>query len=349
MNRRNYFRGFLQELDALSTPQVEGDDSAPVVLDDMFSKSPDFQEFLREQAREYAATRPVYRRRKFRSSQELLSPFARIVSTVVLSIFVLIPIIYALLLSVTSDVQIGSGNLFPRPWAFDNYLKMWDTIDLAQGLFNSLYISSVASLIAVVVAVGAGYVISRFKFRGRLFYLYALIGLQTVPHVMLLLPLFVLFSMTQAALHLRLVGTFQAVILTYLTFALPLAIWVMVSYFESIPLDLEEAALVDGATRLQALRMIILPLALPGVVVALVFAFLTGWNDVLFASVLTAPETRTVAVQLQSFNAAQQGAGPPLYGQVMGAAIVSALPVVILYMFFQRYLVGGLTAGGVKG
>ncbi len=346
MNNRNYFRSLLRERDVLSTPQVEDDEV--VARDDIFSKSPDFQAFLREQERDYAVTRPAYKR-KFRNSQELLSPFARVVATVALAVFVLIPIFYAVLLSVTPDAQIEAGRLLPMNWAFDNYQKMWDTVNLAQGLFNSLFISSVASLIAVTIAIGTGYVLSRFKFRGRLFYLYALIGLQTVPQFMLLLPLFVIFSMAQVALHLQLVGTYEAVILTYLTFALPLAIWVMVSYFESIPLDLEEAALVDGATRFQALRMIILPLALPGIVVALVFAFLTGWNDVLFASVLTLPETRTVAVQLQAFNAvSQQGGGPPFYGQVMGAAIVSALPVVILYMFFQRYLVGGLTAGGIK-
>ena len=123
----------------------------------------------------------------------------------------------------------------------------------------------------------------------------------------------------------------------------------MVSYLSSIPVELEEAALVDGATRFQALRKIVVPLALPGMVVALVFSFLVGWNDVLFASVLTSPDTRTLAVELQTFSAAQQGGSLPLYGQMMGASVVSALPVVILYMVFQRYLIGGLTAGGVKG
>jgi ABC-type glycerol-3-phosphate transport system permease component len=106
---------------------------------------------------------------------------------------------------------------------------------------------------------------------------------------------------------------------------------------------------MDGATRLQALWHVIVPLLLPGMVVALVFSFLTAWNDVLFASVMTSPATRTVAVQLQAFSAAQEGGALPLYGQLMGAAIVSALPVVVLYMVFQRYLIGGLTAGGVKG
>jgi multiple sugar transport system permease protein len=287
--------------------------------------------------------------RKQRNAQEILPPPARIIATAVLAVLVLIPIAYTLLLSVTPDTQIGSGGLIPSQWAFGNYLQMWSTVNLAQGLINSLIIAGIASVIAVILAVGAAYIITRFTFRGRLPYLYSLIGLQTVPNVMLLLPLFVLFASAQAAMHLRLVGTYPAVIITYLTFALPFATWLLVSYLGSIPLDLEHAALIDGATRLQTLWLIIVPLALPGLVVALVFAFLTGWNDVLFASVLTSPETRTLAVQLQAFSSAQEGGALPLYGQLMGAAVVSALPVVILYMVFQRYLVGGLTAGGVKG
>jgi ABC-type glycerol-3-phosphate transport system permease component len=287
--------------------------------------------------------------RASRDTEALLPPAVRIIATVVLAIFVLVPIAYALLLSVTPDAEVGGANLIPSHWAFGNYLQMWSTVNLAQGLVNSLIISMSASVIAAVLAVGAAYIITRFKFRGRLPYLYALIGLQTVPGVMLLLPLFVLFASAQAALHFRLIGTYEAVIITYLTFALPFATWLMVSYLGSIPVDLEEAALVDGATRLQSLWQIVVPLALPGIIVALVFSFLTGWNDVLFASVLTAPETRTVAVQLQIFSSAQEGGALPLYGQLMGASLVSALPVVVLYMIFQRYLIGGLTAGGVKG
>jgi multiple sugar transport system permease protein len=166
---------------------------------------------------------------------------------------------------------------------------------------------------------------------------------------MLLLPLFVLFISIQSAIHVTLVGTYTGVIITYLTFSLPLAIWLLVSYLANIPLDIEEAAMIDGATRMQTFWRIVLPLALPGLVVALVFSFLTGWNDVLFASVLTSPETQTVGVQLQVFSASQEGGALPLYGQLMSAAFMSGLPVVILYMVFQKYLIGGLTAGSVKG
>jgi ABC-type glycerol-3-phosphate transport system permease component len=284
-----------------------------------------------------------------RDPRELLPPPVRIGATVGFVLAITLPIAFMLLLSVTPDPEIGTGSLIPSHWAFDNYARMWSTVNLGRGLANSLVICGISSTVAVVFAVGAAYVLSRFDFRGRFPYLYSLIALQSVPHVMLLLPLFVLFSSIRTALPFRLIGTYQGPVITYLTFALPLATWLMVSYLSSIPVELEEAALVDGATRFQALRKIVVPLALPGMVVALVFSFLVGWNDVLFASVLTSPDTRTLAVELQTFSAAQQGGSLPLYGQMMGASVVSALPVVILYMVFQRYLIGGLTAGGVKG
>ena len=288
-------------------------------------------------------------RKAYTDAQELLPPLLRWVAVAILAIAIAVPILYILLLSVTPDAEIGGEQIIPSHWAFGNYIAMWSTVNLAGSLVNSLLIAGAASVIAVILAVGAAYVLNRFTFRGRQPYLVSLIGLQTVPSVMLLLPLFVVFASVQAILHLTIIGTYGAVIVTYLTFALPFATWLMFSYISSVPMDLEEAALVDGATRLQALWHVIAPLLLPGMVVALVFSFLTAWNDVLFASVMTSPATRTVAVQLQAFSAAQEGGSLPLYGQLMGAAIVSALPVVVLYMVFQRYLIGGLTAGGVKG
>ncbi|GHO78853.1 ABC transporter permease [Ktedonobacter sp. SOSP1-85] len=289
------------------------------------------------------------RHRNNYNAQEVLPPWVRWLLIVVLAIFVLVPVGYMLLLSVTPDIEVNGAHFLPSHWAFENYAQMWSTINLAQGLFNSVLISLVASTIAVILAVGAAYVITRFHFRGRVAYLYSLIGLQAIPSIMLLLPLFVLFVSLQSFLQVKLVGSYTGVIITYLTFSLPFATWLLVTYLANIPLDVEEAAMIDGATRLQTLWRIIVPLALPGLVVALVFSFLTGWNDVLFASVLTSPETQTVGVQLQAFSAAQEGGALPLYGQLMSAALMSGLPVVILYLIFQKYLIGGLTAGSVKG
>jgi multiple sugar transport system permease protein len=159
---------------------------------------------------------------------------------------------------------------------------------------------------------------------------------------------FVLFSSAGNYLGVTVVGTRWGLFLAYLTFALPFSTWVMVTYLRGLPRELEEAGRMDGASTVRILVRIIMPLSLPAIVVSGIFAFLLGWNDVLFASVLTRPETQTAAVALATFGATQEGGALPVYSQVMAAALVSAAPVVLLYLVFQRYLVGGLTSGGVK-
>jgi len=222
-------------------------------------------------------------------------------------------------------------------------------VSLGSGLANSVIVALVSAVVATVFAVGAAYCLTRFTFVGRRPYLAVLVFLQSVPQVLLLLPLFMVFSSAATYLGLPLVGTRLALILAYLTFALPLATWVMVTYFRKIPRSLEEAGLIDGLTRFGTLWRIVVPLSWPGMVVALVFAFLVGWNDVVIASVLTHPDTRTAAVDLQVFGQSIEGGTIPQYGQLMGASVLCSIPVVVLYLVFQRYLVSGLAAGSEKG
>jgi ABC-type glycerol-3-phosphate transport system permease component len=222
-------------------------------------------------------------------------------------------------------------------------------VALAAGLLNSFIAAFSAGLIATIFGLGAAFCLTRFKFRGRGPYLNSLVGLQSVPGVMIILPLFVMFSSIGSAIGIQIVGTRPALIVTYLTFAIPFATWLLVTYLRQIPISFEEAALLDGLSRFGALRKIIFPLALPGMIISLVFSLLVGWNDVLFASVLTVPATQTVAIKLQVFAATTEGGALPLYGQLMAASLISSAPVVILYMVFQRQLVGGLSAGGEKG
>lgn len=266
-----------------------------------------------------------------------------------LVLFAAVPVLFMVLMSVTPDTEVAGGTLWPTTFELHNYLDIWETVSLADGLVNSLVVSLAAAVVATVLAVGAAYCLTRFTFIGRRPFLAGMVLLQSLPGALLILPLFVVFSSLGSALGVMIVGTRLAMVITYLTFALPLATWVMVTYLRKLPQSLEEAGLVDGLTRFGALRRIILPLSWPGMVVALVFSFLLGWNDVLFASVLTRPETRTVAIELQVFGQSVEGGSVPLYGQLMGASVVCAIPVVALYLVFQRYLVGGLTSGGVKG
>jgi multiple sugar transport system permease protein len=269
--------------------------------------------------------------------------------TITLLLLSLLPVLYMLIISLSPDIEAAAGALWPSEIVLTNWVDVWFTIDLAGGLLNSLIASLTAGIIATVFGLGAAFCLTRFTFFGRRLYLNSLVGLQSVPGVMIILPLFVMFSSLGNALGIQIVGTRPALIITYLTFAIPFATWLMVTYLRQIPISFEEAAMLDGLSRFGALRKIILPLSFPGMIISLVFSLLVGWNDVLFAAVLTVPETQTVAVKLQVFAASTELGGLPLYGQLMVASLISSAPVVILYMIFQRQLVGGLAAGGEKG
>ncbi|MEJ3651387.1 carbohydrate ABC transporter permease [Actinomycetes bacterium KLBMP 9759] len=301
-------------------------------------------------ARATGAPAPVSRPRHSRHDAvtAVLPGWLRIVVLTLLVGVVIIPVGYILVASFMPDVDVANGQIVPDEITTQNYVRMWSTVDLAGGLANSLLVSGVVAVISAMIATITAYCLVRFAFRGRLTILRGLVALQSVPGTLLLLPIFVLFSSARTYLDITIIGTRFGLVVTYLTFALPFSTWVMVTYLRGLPRELEEAAMLDGCSPIGVLRRVVIPLSWPGIVVSAVFAFLLGWNDVLFASVMTRPDTETVAVALQVFGLAQEGGALPLYGQLMSSALVCALPVVVLYMIFQRYLVGGLTAGGVK-
>ena len=271
-----------------------------------------------------------------------------VIVTVVLCAMVLVPTLYIVLASLNTDVGVASGEFWPGTFSVDSYTRIWTTADLATGLGNSILVCALVAVASALLGTVTAYVLVRYTFVGRLTILRGLVGLQSIPGTLMLLPVFVLFSSAGNYLGVAVVGTRWGLFLAYLTFALPFSTWVMVTYLRGLPRELEEAGRMDGAGTMRILLRIIVPLSLPAIVVSGIFAFLLGWNDVLFASVLTRPETETAAVALSEFGATQEGGAIPVYSQVMAAALVSAAPVVLLYLMFQRYLVGGLTAGGVK-
>jgi multiple sugar transport system permease protein len=271
-----------------------------------------------------------------------------VIVTVALCALVLVPILYILLASLNTDVGVAEGQFWPSTFSGTSYTRIWTTADLSSGILNSLLVCGFVAIASALLGTITAYVLVRFMFVGRLTILRGLVGLQSVPDTLMLLPVFVLFSSAGNYLGIAVIGTRWGLFVAYLTFALPFSTWVMVTYLRGLPGELEEAARMDGATTLIILSRIIIPLSLPAIVVSGIFAFLLGWNDVLFASVLTRPETHTAAVALQVFGTTQEGGALPVYSQLMAAALICAVPVVLLYMLFQRYLVGGLTAGGVK-
>jgi multiple sugar transport system permease protein len=225
------------------------------------------------------------------------------------------------------------------------YLEMWETVPLARYFMNSLIISTCSTVIAVLIAILAAYAISRYRFRGRQPFRFLILSTEMFPGILFLLPLFIIFVNIEQIIGIKLYGSYTGLVITYLTFALPFSIWMLVGFFDTIPRELEEAAMVDGATALGALFRILIPLSTPGIIAVGIFAFLTAWGEVLFASVLTDEGTRTLAIGLQGYSTRSD----VYWNQLMAASIVVSVPVVAAFLALQRYFVQGIAATGVKG
>jgi multiple sugar transport system permease protein len=232
----------------------------------------------------------------------------------------------------------------PSHLTIQPYIDIWKTIPLAHYFVNSLIVSISATVISVVLAIFAAYAISRYDFRGRGVFSIVVLSTQMFPGILFLLPLFVIFVNIERSFGITLYGTYLGLIITYLTFSLPFSIWMLVGYFNAIPKELEEAAMTEGATPLGALFRILIPVSMPGIIAVAIYAFITAWGEVLFASVLTTDSTRTLAIGLRNYSSQTN----VFWNQLMAAAIVVSAPVVVAFLALQRYIVGGLTAGGVK-
>jgi multiple sugar transport system permease protein len=242
------------------------------------------------------------------------------------------------------DVQ-GVWRWVPSQVTLRPYLEMWETVPLARYFMNSLIISTCSTVIAVLIAILAAYAISRYRFRGRQPFRFLILSTEMFPGILFLLPLFIIFVNIEQIIGIKLYGSYAGLIITYLTFALPFSIWMLVGFFDTIPRELEEAAMVDGATALGALFRILIPLSTPGIIAVGIFAFLTAWGEVLFASVLTDEGTRTLAIGLQGYSTRSD----VYWNQLMAASIVVSVPVVAAFLALQRYFVQGIAATGVKG
>jgi len=285
------------------------------------------------------------------TADRLLPPLVSRVGTAILLVFIAVPVLYLLALALSPNAAVALGGTSVRQFTLSNFATMWSAAPFESGLANSVIIAGTSAVLAVVLGACAAYPLVRLRFWARRPLLYSLLGSQTVPGLALLLPLYIMLAGIQGILGVQLIGGYPAIIAVYMTFGLPLATVTCFVYLRGMPEDLEDAARVDGCSRAGALVRVVLPLMAPALVVSLVFAFLVGWNDVLFASELTNDQTQTVAITLQQFGLAQsESAGAqPLYGDLMAAALVSAVPVVVLYLIFQRYLVQGIAAGALSG
>ncbi|WP_433058264.1 carbohydrate ABC transporter permease [Dactylosporangium sp. CS-033363] len=292
------------------------------------------QELVRPQTTRPAADRP----RRPRRPRTLLAA-----STVaVIGMFAFGPIYWVLVtaLTPTQDVFRFPPHLVPDHITFEHFGAIFENPKLLRYLLNSLIVSAITAVLTVIVSAYTGYSFAKFRYRGRRSLMYLVLASQMFPQALLLITLYLVFS--QAGL----LNSYLALILSFTTFTLPLCVWMLKGFFDTIPDELIEAAKVDGAGQGAIIHRILLPVSLPGLVATGLFAFIRGWNDFIFALTLAGPDKQTLPPGLvNTFLGEFETAWPDL----MAASLVVSLPVVIGFTVLQRYLVAGLTSGAVKG
>lgn len=261
---------------------------------------------------------------------------------VIITFYLLAPFAWAVLTSFrrSSDLGLSPGNFILAPSTLDNYRQVLANPSFQKGFLLSLLVASGSVIISLLLGSFAAYALGRFKFRGKQIIMYVILAVSVFPQIAVLGGLFTL---------IRSMGLYNnplGLILSYLIFTIPFTVWVLTSFVRDIPGELEEAALVDGASPLQTLFQVLFPVMMPALVTTGLLAFINAWNEYLFALTFTS-SNRTVPVVIANYSGASQYDNP--WGPIMAASIVVTIPLIALVLIFQRNIVSGLTAGAVKG
>jgi multiple sugar transport system permease protein len=256
----------------------------------------------------------------------------------------LLPVVWILMLSLkpASETRAGSARFLPRDWTLQNYRDVMDLELFRHALVNSFGISLIATVLSVTIATLCAYAIARLDFRAKRLVLSITLAIAMFPVVSLVGPLFQMWS------TLGLFDTWPGLIIPYMSFTLPLAIWTLSAYFREIPWEMEQAAQVDGATPWQAFRKVVVPLAAPGVFTAAILTFFFAWNDFVFGISLTSTEAARPVPAALAFFVGPDQFNPPV-ATVSAAAVIVTIPIIVIVLLFQRRIVAGLTSGAVKG
>lgn len=284
-------------------------------------------------------------RRSPKASQVILRAIFYLIVVLIL-LYTLLPFYWALRSSFTP-----SGDLFKTPVQYiptrptlEHYRNVLSTGLFRQALVNSVIVATSVTLLALIIGSFASYALGRFRFKGRTPVLYLILSMTMFPQIAVLGSLFQLVN------ALRLFNKLPALVLTYMIFTLPFTVWTLTNFFRGMPGELEEAAYVDGATPFQTFYKVLLPLAGPGLVTTGLLAFISAWNEFLFALSFTqTPDKRTVNLAIFYFSGTSGNAYEIPWGQIMAATVIVTVPIVALVLIFQRRIIAGLTAGAVKG
>lgn len=263
-------------------------------------------------------------------------------SAFVIVVFSLIPIVWIITLSFKTGETLGDGSFIPREFTWENYQAILQNPEFTAALRNSIIVAVTTTAISVTLGTMAAYAITRLKFRGKALVVVIALAITMFPQISLVSPLFTLWR------DLGLFDTYLGLIIPYLCFSLPLAIYTLSAFFRNIPWELSESAAVDGASPFMTFRKIIAPLALPPILTTSILVFISCWNDFLLAQALTSTQdARTVPVAISLFSGATTFQSP--VGSISAAAVVVTIPIIILVVIFQKRIVSGLTSGAIKG
>ncbi len=276
------------------------------------------------------------------TAQKLLSTVGFYALVVVIVVFSVFPFYYAIVTSFATGTELFKVNYLPKSFDWWNYQSVLGGRNFVRSIVNAVFIVTTTAVLTLFLAVTASYALARVRFRGRGLLLMAILAVSMFPQIAVLAGLFEL---------IRFLGIFNtpwAMILSYVIFTLPFTVWVLTTFMRDLPVEIEEAAIVDGATPWVIITKVFLPLLWPALVTTGLLAFIGAWNEFLFALTFTSSETtRTVPVAIALLSGASQQEIP--WGPIMAASVIVTVPLIILVLIFQRKIVAGLTAGGVKG
>ena len=276
------------------------------------------------------------------TSNKLINTILFYALVVVIVVFSVFPFYYAIVTSFATGTELFKVNYLPRSLDWSNYAQVLGGRNFVRSIANSVFIATTTVVFALFLAVTASYALARVRFRGRGLLLMMILAVSMFPQIAVLAGLFELIR------FLGIFNTPYAMILSYTIFTLPFTVWVLTTFMRDLPVEIEEAAIVDGATPWVIITKVFLPLLWPALVTTGLLAFIGAWNEFLFALTFTSSETtRTVPVAIGLLSGASQQEIP--WGPIMAASVIVTVPLIILVLIFQRKIVAGLTAGGVKG
>jgi trehalose/maltose transport system permease protein len=291
-----------------------------------------------------ARTEPLIRTKKPWRKRLARIPFYLLIAAIF--VYTVFPFIWAIRSSITPDGDLFSTPLqyFPANPTLAHYREVLSSGEFQRALINSTIVAGTVTLISLALGSVASYALGRFRFRGRAFAMYLMLSMTIFPQIAILGALFTLIN------DFGLFNTLPALIFSDLILTLPFTVWVLTSFMAALPKDLEEAAYVDGATPLQVFYKVLLPLIAPGLVTTGLLAFITAWNEYLYALSFTQdPEHHTITVAITTFTSGKGNTFEQPWGQIMAATVVVTIPLIVLTLMLQRRILAGLTAGAVKG